>query len=84
MGDINGDLSSKRGRVLGMEPVGGGRQRIRALAPEAEVLRYSTELRSMTGGRGSHTLQFDHYEEVPEHIAQELIAAYEKKKSAGE
>ncbi|HOJ33726.1 MAG TPA: elongation factor G [Candidatus Hydrogenedentes bacterium] len=81
MGDINGDLNSRRGRILGMEPAGGGRQRIRALVPEAEILRYSTELRSKTGGRGSYSLKFAHYAEVPEHIAQQLIAAYEAQKT---
>jgi elongation factor G len=82
MGDINGDLNSRRGRILGMEPAGPGRQRIRALVPEAEVLRYSTDLRSRTGGRGSYSLKFDHYDEVPEHVAQQVIAEYEKRKAA--
>jgi elongation factor G len=84
MGDINGDLNSKRGRIMGMESVGGGRQVIKALVPEAEVLRYSTDLRSMTGGRGSYTMEFSHYDEVPEHIAQQIIAAYQKEKAAAE
>ncbi len=84
MGDINGDLSSRRGRIVGMETAGGGRQRIRATVPEAEILRYSTDLRSKTGGRGSYTMKFDHYDEVPEHIATPLIAAYEKSRAAGE
>ncbi|HDP35300.1 MAG TPA: elongation factor G, partial [Candidatus Hydrogenedentes bacterium] len=78
MGDINGDLNSRRGRINGMDAVGGGRQVIRALIPEAEILRYSTDLRSMTQGRGSYELRLDHYEEVPEHVAKEIIAAYEK------
>jgi elongation factor G len=84
MGDVNGDLNSRRGRILGMEGAGPGRQRIRAMVPEAEVLTYSTTLRSMTGGRGSYTLRFDHYDEVPDHIAQPIIADYEKKRAAGE
>lgn len=78
MGDINGDLNSRRGRILGMDAVGGGRQVIRALVPEAEVLRYSTDLRSMTQGRGSYDLKLSHYDEVPDHVAKEIIAAYEK------
>lgn len=82
MGDINGDMNSRRGRIIGMDSAGPGRQRIRALVPEAEVLTYSTNLRSMTGGRGSYTLKFDHYEEVPEHIAQQIIAEYEKRRAA--
>ncbi len=82
MGDINGDMNSRRGRILGMEPVGGGRQCIRAIVPEAEILRYSTELRSMTGGRGSYSVKFDHYDEVPEHVAQQIIAEYQAKRAA--
>ncbi|HIJ66293.1 MAG TPA: elongation factor G [Candidatus Hydrogenedentes bacterium] len=84
MGDVTGDLNSRRGRILGMEAAGPGRQCIRAHVPEAEILRYSTDLRSMTGGRGSYTLRFAHYDEVPEHIARELIAAYEKSREAGD
>ena len=56
----------------------------RAKVPEAEVLRYSTDLRSMTGGRGTYELKFSHFDEVPEHVAQGLIAAYEKARAAGE
>lgn len=81
MGDITGDLNSRRGRILGMEPGGPGRQIIRAHVPEAEVLRYSTDLRSMTGGRGTYTLKFSHYDEVPEFVAQGIIADYEKERS---
>lgn len=83
MGDINGDLNSRRGRILGMEPGGPGRQCIRATVPEAEVLRYSADLRSMTAGRGTYDLKFSHYEEVPEHIAKDIIAAYEKAREEG-
>jgi elongation factor G len=84
MGDITGDLNSRRGRILGMEPAGPGRQSIRANVPEAEVLRYSTDLRSMTGGRGTHSLKFAHYDEVPEFVAQTIIAAYEKERASGD
>jgi len=83
MGDITGDLNSRRGRILGMEPVGGGLQQIRALVPESEILRYATDLRSMTGGRGTFDLKFSHYDEVPEFIAKDIIAAYEKSREAG-
>ncbi|MCC6488736.1 MAG: elongation factor G [Candidatus Hydrogenedentes bacterium] len=82
MGDVNGDLNSRRGRIMGMEPLGGGRQTVKALVPEAEILRYSTDLRSMTGGRGSYALKFDHYEEVPEHVSQQIIAEYEKARAS--
>ncbi len=81
MGDVNGDLNSRRGRIIGMEPVGVGRQCIKATVPEAEILRYSTDLRSMTGGRGSYTLKFSSYDEVPEHVAQQVIAEYEQHKA---
>lgn len=84
MGDITGDLNSRRGRILGMEPAGPGRQCIRANVPEADILRYSTDLRSMTGGRGTYTLKFAHYDEVPEFVAQGLIAAYEKERASGD
>jgi elongation factor G len=73
-GDIIGDLNSKRGRIQGMETTGSGKQRIRALVPQAEMTRYAIDLRSMTGGRGAFTMTFDHYEEVPSHIAEKVIA----------
>ncbi len=64
MGDVIGDLNSRRGKVLGVDPKVGS-QVIRALVPMAEVLRYSPDLRSMTSGRGAFTMEFDHYEELP-------------------
>ena len=76
MGDITGDMSSRRGRILGMDADGGGhKETIRAVVPEAEVLRYATDLRSMTQGLGIFTLKFSHYEEVPDHAARPLIEA---------
>ncbi len=83
MGDINGDLNSRRGRIMGMEPAGPGRQRIQAHVPEAEMLTYASELRSMTQGRGHYTMTFDHYEEVPEHIAQGIVSAHAETVAAG-
>lgn len=80
MGDIIGDLNTKRGRVSGMEPIGGGRQRIKAQVPQAEVLRYSIDLRSIARGRGRFSAKFSHYEEVPAHVAQQVIAEAEKAK----
>ncbi len=79
MGDIAGDLNSRRGRILGVEP-GIGKQTVQAQVPLAEVLRYSTDLRSMTGGRGSFSMRLAHYEEVPQRIADEIIAARQKEK----
>ncbi len=83
MGDVTGDLNSRRGRILGMDVVGGGRQRIRANVPEAAVLRYATDLRSLTGGRGSFDLRFSQYDEVPDQVAKTIIADYEAAKSEG-
>jgi elongation factor G len=74
MGDVMGDLNTRRARVQGADSER-GRSIITAQAPLAEVQRYTTELRSMTGGRGFFTMEFSHYENVPAHVAQELIAA---------
>jgi elongation factor G len=79
-GDIMGDLNSKRGKILGMEGTGAGKQRIRALVPQAEVARYAIDLRSLTGGRGAFTMKFSHYEQVPEHLAQKIIDEHVKEK----
>ena len=73
-GDIIGDLNTKRGRVLGMSP-DNGKNTVTAQAPYAELLRYAIDLRSMTQGRGSFTMELDHYEEVPPHISQKVINA---------
>jgi elongation factor G len=83
MGDVTGDFNSKRGRILGMERGPHG-QVIRAMVPEAELLNYSAELRSMTGGRGSFAMKFSHYEEVPPHIAQRIIEQAKKQKEEAE
>jgi elongation factor G len=72
-GDITSDLNTKRGRVLGMNP-GNGINVIQAQAPYAELLRYALNLRSLTQGRGSFVMGFDHYEEVPAHLSQKIIA----------
>jgi elongation factor G len=76
MGDVLSDLNSRRGRVLGMESAGGGHQRIKAHVPMAETFRYATDLRSMTGGRGSFTSKFLAYEQCPAHIAEKVVAAH--------
>lgn len=72
MGDIIGDLNSKRGRVLGMEPAG-KRQVIKATVPQAEMARYTIDLKSMTQGRGKFRMEFSHYEEVPAQFADKII-----------
>ena len=71
-GDIMGDLNSRRGRVLGMDSEG-EKQIINAHVPMAEILRYAPDLRSMTGGRGTFTMEFDHYDEVPGDLAPKII-----------
>jgi elongation factor G len=80
MGDIIGDLNSRRGKVLGVDPKPTG-QVIKAQVPQAEVLRYSTDLRSMTSGRGTFTMEFSHYEEVPPHLAEKIIKEAEARKA---
>jgi elongation factor G len=81
VGAINGDLNSRRGRLLGMEPKGGVTS-IRAEVPMAEVLTYNQALTSLTGGRGDYHMQFLRYEEVPAHIAQKLVEAAKKEGEA--
>jgi elongation factor G len=77
-GDVMGDLNSKRGKIQGIEQIGGGKQRINALVPQGEVARYVIDLRSMTGGRGAFTMTFSHYEEMPSHLSSKVIEAYER------
>ncbi|MBC8234036.1 elongation factor G [bacterium] len=79
MGDIIGDLNSKRGRVMGMEQTG-NRQIIKAQVPLVEMFRYSIDLRSMTSARGSYTMEFAYYEQVPEEVAVKIIAASKAQK----
>jgi elongation factor G len=73
MGDITGNLNSKRGRILGMESKG-DYQVIRAQVPMAEIASYATELKSMTGGQATYTQKLSHYDVVPAHIAEQVIA----------
>jgi len=77
-GDIMSDLNGKRAKVHGMSPDEAGAAVIEAEAPLAEVLRYATDLRSITQGRGTFEMEFGHYEEVPSHIAQRVIAEAQK------
>ena len=72
MGDVIGDINSRRGRVLGVDTKG-GYQVVKAVVPMAEVLKYDPDLRSMTGGRGSFSLEFDHYQEVPAHQVEKIV-----------
>jgi elongation factor G len=77
MGDVIGDLSGKRGKILGMEPRGKN-QVVKAMVPLAEMATYASELRSITRGRGAYTMEFSHYEEVPGDIAKRIIEEAEK------
>jgi len=72
VGAVNGDLNSRRGRLLGMEPAG-GMTTIKAEVPMAELLTYAQSLTSMTGGRGEYSMHFLRYEDVPAHVAQKVI-----------
>jgi elongation factor G len=76
-GDVIGDLNSKRGRIMGMIPQN-GETIIEAEAPQSEVLRYATDLRSLTQGRGSFVVEFDRYEEAPAHITQKVTEEAKK------
>ena len=74
MGDVMGDLNSRRGKIEGMEPGTGGTQVIKAAVPLAEMFGYATVVRSMTQGRASYSMEPSHYDEVPKSIAEEIIA----------
>jgi elongation factor G len=74
MGDVIGDLSSRRGKVLGSDSQGGVTE-IKAHTPMSEVLQYAPDLRSMTGGQGTFTMEFDHYEEAPPFVTEKVVAA---------
>ncbi len=73
VGDVIGDLNSRRGRPLGMEPKGAVTE-VRAEVPMAEMLSYAPDLRAITGGRGEYTMELARYEEVPAHLAQQVVA----------
>ncbi|MEO7117471.1 MAG: elongation factor G [Candidatus Limnocylindrales bacterium] len=81
MGDVNRDLNTRRGRVMGMDTED-GMQIVRAHVPQAELFTYATELRSLTGGRGTFKATLDKYEEVPAHVAQKIIDAHKKELEA--
>jgi elongation factor G len=73
VGDVIGDLNSRRGRPQGMEGIGGGLTEVKAEVPMAEMLTYAPDLRSLTGGQGEYTMEFERYEEVPAHLAQKVV-----------
>jgi elongation factor G len=79
LGAISGDINSRRGRIMGMD-VKGKSQILKAIVPLAEMFTYANDLRSLTGGRGTYTMRFSHYEEVPHKIASGIIAQYQATK----
>ena len=74
-GDVMGDLNKRRGRVLGMNPVAGGKQEVVADVPMTEIFGYSTDLRSMTGGSGVYEYAFARYEQAPSDVQEKEVAA---------
>ncbi|MGM0440918.1 MAG: elongation factor G [Elusimicrobiota bacterium] len=82
-GDVMGDLNSRRGRVLGMEPASGDMQIIKAYIPKSSLTTYTEDLRSITSGAGEYDLEFDHYEEAPRDVQQNLVEQYERQKEEG-
>lgn len=80
MGDVIGDLNSRRGRVEGTDPLPGGKTKVRASVPQAEVATYSATLRSITQGRGTFSLTFDHYSEVPPDAVKKIVEAAAREK----
>ena len=84
VGDIAGDLSSKRGRVIGQDMLPGNFIVIKAQVPLSEVMQYSSQLKSVTGGQGSFSMTLSHYEPVPPNVQQQIVALYGKKKEEEE
>ena len=83
-GDVMGDLNSKRARILGMNPEGNGFTTIEVEAPQAEMMRYATDLRSQTQGRGTFTMRFDRYQEVPVHLVERAVEQQKELEEARE
>jgi len=75
-------MNSRRGRIHGMSPQGNNSTMIEGETPQAEMLRYATELRSMTQGQGNFTMEFDHYEEVPAHLVDRLVDQLREQEAA--
>ncbi|MFA5422844.1 MAG: elongation factor G [Phycisphaerae bacterium] len=84
MGDITGDLASRRGRVSGQEMLAGNMLVVKAQVPLSEVTQYNSQLKSVTGGRGSYSMSLSHYEPVPPNIQAQVIAAHQKEKQQEE
>ena len=84
VGDVMGDLSSRRARIEGTEGFGKGWSQLKAKVPQGEVMRYAIDLRSKTGGRGTFSLEFSHYEEAPSHVQEKVVAEAAKEKAEAE
>ena len=82
MGDVMGDMNKRRGKILGMEPMADGGQKLLAVAPQAELFDYAIGLRAMTQARGSFVMHFERYEEVPAHLANKIIEANKAEEDA--
>src|ERR671933_564979 len=82
VGDVIGDLNSRRGRPLGMEPKGAVTE-VKAEVPMAEVLSYAPDLRAITGGQGEYTMELARYEEVPGHLAQQVVSQARQEDEGG-
>ncbi|MHC1722679.1 MAG: elongation factor G [Aminipila sp.] len=82
MGDVMGDMNKRRGKILGMEPIQGGGQKLLAESPQAEIFDYAVSLRAMTQARGSFIQRFERYEEVPTHLAEKIIAKHKAETEA--
>ncbi|MFL5830005.1 MAG: elongation factor G [Solirubrobacteraceae bacterium] len=82
VGDVIGDLNSRRGRPLGMEPSGAGMTEVKAEVPMSEMLSYAPDLRAITGGQGEFTMEFERYEEVPGHLAGKVVEEARAEKEA--
>lgn len=84
VGTITGDLSGKRGRIQGQDFLPGGMAVVKAQAPLSEVMQYQSQLKSVTGGQGSFVMEFSHYEPVPPHVQQQIVAQYKPKEEKDE
>lgn len=82
MGDVMGDMSGRRGKIMGME-ADGHFQKIKSQVPLSELYKYSSTLRSLTQGRGTHSRKFSHYEEVPKEVENHIVAEYQKSRAEG-
>jgi elongation factor G len=77
MGDVMGDMTKRRGKILGMDPQANGEEKIIAEAPQAELFDYAISLRSMTQARGTFEMEFARYEQMPQQLAEKVIAAHQ-------